>query len=215
MLDLKIKNILAQYDHIIWDWNGTLLDDVEIAVAAMQELLQNYDLPEIDVASYRDVFCFPVREYYEKIGFDLGEHPFEVVGREFIEIYERRVRAAQLFQGSEEVLQDNLDRGVQQSILSAASQRHLEKVVENFSIKHFFSNIYGIAHDYADSKVARGYELIQTAQIKTDKTLLIGDTDHDYEVGKELGVEVLLIADGHQSYQRLKDVHHQVLKTRY
>ncbi len=43
---------------------------------------------------------------------------------------------------------------------------------------------------------------------------MIGDTDHDLEVGNELGIDVLLIADGHQSFEKLKNVHDNVIETR-
>lgn len=81
-------------------------------------------------------------------------------------------------------------------------------------IAQFFENIFGIHHHLADSKVVRGKELIKNSHIDKSKTILIGDTDHDFEVGLEMGIDVLLVADGHQSFKRLSKIHHNVLETR-
>jgi phosphoglycolate phosphatase len=66
-----------KYKNIIWDWNGTLIDDLDIAVKSICTLLVEHELPEISVEKYRNVFGFPVRKYYEDIGFDLSKHSFD------------------------------------------------------------------------------------------------------------------------------------------
>lgn len=45
--------------HIIWDWNGTLFDDVDICVDNINWLLKKYNLPEITKEKYREIFTFP------------------------------------------------------------------------------------------------------------------------------------------------------------
>ena len=63
---------------ILWDWNGTLLDDVEVALAAMNEMLARRGLPLLQGREpYRDIFTFPVRVYYTAAGLDLSAEPFE------------------------------------------------------------------------------------------------------------------------------------------
>ena len=57
---------------IIWDWNGTLLNDMELCVHTINEMLQKRNLHELSVDEYKEVFSFPVKDYYQKIGFDYG-----------------------------------------------------------------------------------------------------------------------------------------------
>jgi len=56
---------------IIWDWNGTLLNDIQLCVQTINEMLDKRNLPLLSVNDYKDVFSFPVKNYYQKIGFDL------------------------------------------------------------------------------------------------------------------------------------------------
>jgi phosphoglycolate phosphatase len=73
------------YHHILWDWNGTLFDDVWVNVSAMNTLLARRNLPLLTVERYRTVFTFPVRTYYQAIGLDLTAESFEDLSVEFME----------------------------------------------------------------------------------------------------------------------------------
>ena len=71
--------------YIIWDWNGTLIDDAWLFVELMNTELQDRDLPLINVEDYRQNFTFPVKKYYENLGFDFKKEDFQEVGYNFIE----------------------------------------------------------------------------------------------------------------------------------
>jgi len=72
---------------IIWDWNGTLLDDMDICISSMNRMLSKRELPELNIDKYRDVFTFPVIDYYKAIGFDFRKEPWDVAAHEFIWLY--------------------------------------------------------------------------------------------------------------------------------
>ncbi|MFA5815041.1 MAG: hypothetical protein WC865_05425 [Bacteroidales bacterium] len=78
------------YRHIIWDWNGTLLDDKWLCIESICTLLLDRNLPPIDEEKYARIFRFPVKEYYQEAGFDFIHEPFEVPAMEFIRIYDSR-----------------------------------------------------------------------------------------------------------------------------
>ena len=71
---------IKAYKHIIWDWNGTLLDDVDIVIDCMNSLLKKRNLPLLHVDKYKDIFTFPVKDYYSQLGFDFTTEPFEKTG---------------------------------------------------------------------------------------------------------------------------------------
>ena len=59
-----------KYTNIIWDWNGTLLNDTELSIKCINTLLKRRSLPLLSAEQYREVFGFPIREYYQRIGLD-------------------------------------------------------------------------------------------------------------------------------------------------
>lgn len=193
-----------KFDNILWDWNGTLLNDVEIAVSVINQLLGHRKLKQLSLAQYLDVFTFPVRDYYTLIGFDLVNEPFEIPANQYITLYSDAVGSCGLHEGVVPVLQKFHDRGTRQFILSAMEQRQLELTVAANGIAHYFENLCGLNDHYAVSKVEIGRSLIESKQLNPDATLIIGDTLHDYEVAQALGCKCLLVANGHQSPERLK-----------
>ena len=68
---------------ILWDWNGTLLDDVELCVDALNRLLEKHAYPQrYDRDQYRAIFGFPIEEYYVRAGFDFSRHSFAMLAEE-------------------------------------------------------------------------------------------------------------------------------------
>lgn len=194
---------IKRYKHIIWDWNGTLLDDVDVVIDAMNSLLKKRDLPLFDIEKYKDIFTFPVKEYYARLGFDFSEEPFEDLALEFVTKFNSEKHRFKLHVGVEEVLRFIESMGMSQSILSASQEEELNVAVDSMNIKGYFLKIAGLHNHYAVSKAERGIELIRDLELNPKDVLLIGDTVHDHEVAEGMGCECLLVCNGHQSSRRL------------
>lgn len=189
---------------IIWDWNGTLLNDTDICIESINCLLSDRKKELIDEQTYRDIFTFPVKDYYVKAGFEFEDEPFEKPAMEFIQKYEQRVVDAALFLDARDTLTTIREQGHRQMILSAMQHDFLLKLVNAHSIAHFFSKISGLGDHYAAGKVENGKRLLQSLNGESKDVILVGDTIHDHEVGQELGIEVILVSRGHQSEERLR-----------
>ena len=200
-----------KFESIIWDWNGTLLNDVDIAVAIINQLLGDRAHQPITLAHYLEVFTFPVQDYYEKIGFDLKNEPFEIPAFQFIASYNKAVETCGLHPEAIPVLQQLQNLGCRQFILSAMEQQQLEKTISDNQISSFFEEICGLDHHFATSKVENGRNLIFKRELNPELTLLIGDTIHDREVAQAIGCHCILIANGHQSKIRLLNAGAMVL----
>lgn len=184
---------------IIWDWNGTLLDDAGLAVETMNEILAQRNMPELSIDHYKQVFTFPVKDYYQKIGFDFNLEPFEIPAREFIVRYNELVNDCQLHPDSVSILKHFKFSGFRQFILSAMKQDTLDHCLSHYQINHFFEQVSGLDDHYAVSKTENGHRLIAGLDMDSSHLILIGDTVHDYEVASELGCQCVLVANGHQS----------------
>jgi phosphoglycolate phosphatase len=211
----NLEQHLQDKTHIIWDWNGTLLDDVDLCVMTMSAILSKYMLPTLTREKYREQFCFPVIEYYKKLGFDFDKVPFAVVADEFIELYKKNLHESRLHTGVSQLLESLKQQGKKHSILSAARELDLIDQLKWLEVHHHFDHIYGISDHYAAGKVARGKELIaklrQLIPDSKESVIMVGDTDHDIEVARELGIDLLLVSDGHQTHERLQALHPLVI----
>jgi phosphoglycolate phosphatase len=189
---------------VIWDWNGTLLNDLDFCISTINILLKRRNLPLLNRNSYKEVFSFPVKDYYQAIGFDFEKEDFSIPAKEFIDLYDSQISVCSLHHSAIEVLTYFQTKGVKQFVLSAMKQKMLEQTLKQNKIFHFFEGVAGLNDHYAVSKIERGEQLISEFNIDIKKTWIIGDTIHDFEVARELGIKCLLIADGHQSEERLK-----------
>jgi phosphoglycolate phosphatase len=196
---------------IIWDWNGTLLDDTEICINGINTLLKARQLQLLDTSRYKEIFTFPVRDYYEKAGFDFSREPFDVPAMQFIDFYRDHIVSASLFPEVVDTLRYFKKAGFRQSVLSAMENGFLHQSIREKGIYQYFELIAGINDHFADSKTIQAQMLIKKMNVDPDQTTIIGDTIHDYEVAQEIGCGVLLIANGHQSADRLKKLDCQVI----
>lgn len=199
--------------HIIWDFNGTLLNDIDHTVSVVNTLLREHSLKTITSDDYRKIFSFPVIDYYIKLGFDFNKESFESLCDKFIGRFMSGFKESCILMPEiEKTLVLMKTKMQKQSILSAAEQQGLLEIVNHHQIDKHFDHIYGIDTHYADSKIARGFELLKAAGHKNEHTIIIGDTIHDLEVGQALGIDVVLVGRGHQCATRLRQHHEKVLE---
>lgn len=207
-----LKEHFVDKTHVIWDWNGTLLADVHHAVETVNTLLLEHGLAPTTLEQYRADFGFPVYDYYKKIGFDPTPEKFHALSERFNELFHAELDKCDLWPGVREILGEVKESGRVQSLLSASEHNTLLDTIRRFRVEHFFDHVTGISDKLAGSKVDFGRRLMAKVGIAPEKTILIGDTDHDLEVAEALGVEMILVDHGHQCPTRLRRVHHRVLK---
>jgi len=194
----------SKYTHIVWDWNGTLLDDNWLCVEVMNTLLSARNLPLLTLERYRDIFDFPVKDYYEKLGFDFTKESFEVVGMDFMTGYNLRQKECWLQEDAVNCLKCLEKSGYRQSILSAREQNELRQETVDHRVSGYFDFIDGLDDHYAHGKTDVGNRLLKELGVEKRKILFIGDTCHDAEVAKELEIDCILIPNGHHSKERLR-----------
>jgi len=199
------------YSHIIWDWNGTLLDDLNLCLEIINNMLDKNCLPPVSRSAYLEVFGFPVHDYYQKIGFTFEEEPFEVISTEFITAYEKGRPSCPLMPGTRETLEFLSSTGYTQSILSASKQAYLNKAVLDYGIKDYFISINGLDNHHAAGKFDLAKDFMTAQDLNPNSVLLIGDTLHDAEIAASLRVDCCLISNGHQSRQRLESAELPIL----
>lgn len=193
-----------RYDHIIWDWNGTLFDDTDLCVGVMRTMLKKRDLGPFDVDRYHDLFGFPVSDYYQRLGFDFDAEPFEDLAIEFIDGYQAGWRDHSLRTDALPVSDQLHNRGVTQSILSAAEQGLLDETATHFGLTDRMTALVGIDDHHADSKLGHGLAFLDQLHVPVDRVLFIGDTVHDHEVATAMGVDSALVEGGHAPRAKLE-----------
>lgn len=188
---------------VIWDWNGTLYDDVEVCRTIINTMLKRRGKKTLSLQEYKNVFCFPIPKYYENAGLPM-EEGFESLAHEWIDLYDRKQRECILNFFAEYSLEKLKNCGCEQIILSATKKEFLAKEVQSFGVEGYFSALLGTGDRYAKSKINVGIDYLKNNN-SCEKKFLIGDTLHDLEAASAFGCECVFISSGHQNKQILKE----------
>lgn len=189
--------------HVIWDFNGTLLDDVDCCVDTLNTLLAERALPPITRGEYLQRFGFPVRDFYLDLGFDFEREEFDRVSATYIERYGTRLHAAAPQAGAHAVLTALRERAIAQSVVSAMESTLLRSLLSRFGLAEYMTHVRGLDDLNAGSKIDIGVALHRELRLAPDEIVLVGDTLHDCELAAAIGCHCLLFARGHQTRARL------------
>ncbi len=193
-----------KYTNIVWDFNGTLLDDIRAGIDAVNDMLSRRGLATIDsVESYREMFCFPIIDYYAKVGFDFEkEDYYTVLAPEWVALYLENYKHSTLMPGAEQTLQTLSAQGYTQTLLSATELQMLKGQVQDLGLEGYFSEIWGLDNIHAGGKIGTAQAWRQAHP--DAKALFVGDSVHDWEVACAAGADCVLYCGGHQSRAQLQ-----------
>ena len=195
--------IMSFYDYCIWDFNGTILDDVELGMNSVNTLLRERGIDVIpNKDEYRRKFDFPIIDYYRDLGFNFDTDPYEELARLWIDLYNDNLSDARMFDGVESAI-DAFDRmGMKQTVLSASERMMLTGQLKGLGIAHRFEDILGIDNIYGDSKLSLAKSW--RAAHPDARVMFIGDTVHDCETAELLGADCFIVCAGHQCRERFE-----------
>lgn len=188
---------------IIFDFNGTLIDDCDLCLKILNYLCKEYNLPPVSMEKYKSIFTFPVYLYYKECGFNTDIEHFKIVGNKFHAYYnDLSYKEVKLFKNVIKVL-ETLKKDHTIVCLSASMQQTLEKQLKFYGIYDYFDYIVGLSDTYANSKEEVAIKFMKEKNIDSSSSLFVGDSIHDYEVASAINVDCILVATGHTSKERL------------
>ena len=190
--------------NIFFDFNGTIIDDLDLCLELLNKFLNGQGKESITKERYKEIFTFPIKNYYTAAGIDFNIESYESLAIKFIEEYQPRSMSCGLFKEVVPTLKKLKEKGLHLYILSASEKHNLYEQCQNYGIVDYFDAILGIDDIHAKSKVQIAKKYINENNINKAETIFIGDTLHDVEVAKEVGCEARLVSCGHQAISVLK-----------
>lgn len=190
------------YQAVFWDWNGTLLDDTAANIAAVNESLKKRGLPLLTPDVHAENFCFPIKDYYEKIGFDFTKDSYDDLAEEFTAFYLSQEYS--LRKNAKKTLEKLFLNSVKQYVLSASEKNILVSAIKEYGLNCFFTDVIALDNLRAQSKIEAGRAYLEKHR-PAGKILMVGDTHHDIETAQALGMDCVLVNSGNLSKRRLEE----------
>ncbi len=192
-----------RYHYIFWDFNGTIIDDVNTALGCVNDLLERKGRKHITLAEYYNYIETPIVGFYHHI-LPPEEIDFEEISRDYHRDYAKRENETHLANGAFELLQRLHADGAHQYIITANHITETTEIAQRMGILPFIDKISGAEDSLADSKINRAKELFDSLNIDRNDAILIGDTLHDLATANTLGIDCVLVTYGHQGKKLLE-----------
>lgn len=201
MISKRRRHIL-KYDCIAWDWNGTILNDIDAAIGAVNIMLDNRGLDRITLKQYYSYMDTPIIKFYEHI-LDLEKENFADISKEYNMYYNTLLKGDEVSEDTVECLEQIKAKGINQIILSSFECNKLTELLKEYKIYDYFSAVLGAGDFAAGSKTERAISYIKEKGFSPEKTVIIGDMLHDAEVANEVGCDCILVKGGHHNEEIL------------
>ncbi len=193
-----------KYKYIIWDWNGTLLNDIGASLASVNDMLAVRNRAPIDIDYYKECIGVPIIRFYEKV-FDMEKEDYNLIIKQYNEGYLYHLKDIGLTDGAVEALEYFRNNGAKQIIVSSSNNDQLCMNAERYGVSGYFDAILGAGDYFAGSKIERASDYLFKNNARKGETLVIGDLEHDAEMADTLGADCILLTSGHEHPSRLKN----------
>ena len=182
---------MMKIQQVLWDWNGTLLDDLEYSIQVRNNIFPAFHLPTLSgVEEYHRQFTFPVRLYYQRAG--VTDEIFDDVAHAWMAEYERRMDTIPLHEDASETVERFHQAGLRQTVLSASEQTMLRRQLALYGLNSRFDAVLGRGDIYAGSKEAIGREYLQGSGVPAEAAVMIGDSlSSDMQGGRNAGLPTI------------------------
>lgn len=191
-----------KYKCILWDWNGTVIDDMPVSLRAVNKILADRGRAPICKEEYYEYIDTPITKFYERL-FDLEKEDMDTLIREFNENYDSFLDGSEVSDEVRKGLKAVCLSGAKQIILSSSEAKKLTRLIGEYGLTEVFSAILGSDDFVCSSKVERAQGWFAAEGVSPAEAVILGDTLHDAEVAREIGCDCILVSCGHQSKKEL------------
>ena len=189
--------------HIIWDFNGTLLNDAQLSVDLDNDVFDQIGVPRITLEDYRNNMTMPVRDFYSAVGVDYSVHSYETIARLWLDEFNQKAVGVGLVSGALDAIRYFHSQGRSQSVLSASYEPSLRKQCEALGLTPYMTDISGLEDESASKKTEIGRRQLRELGLEGRDVVLIGDMLTDAHLAEDLGADCILVSWGHNDLKRL------------
>lgn len=188
---MNVNNI----SHIIFDWDGTVMDSANKIVTCMQSAAKLANLPIPSEHEVKHIIGISLVPAIEQL-FNVDLHKAKEVSVHYKDIYlEKDATPCPLFDGAKDVLA-HLQQNYTLAVATGKARRGLNRAFDSTNTRHFFES--SICADEAQSKPSPDMlnQLLEKWQISPQQAIMIGDTVYDLQMAEQIGMPRIGVSYG-------------------
>lgn len=187
------------FRNLIFDWSGTLVDDLGPVIEATNAVLGKYDVPPYDRESFRRQFRLPYREFYTEV---LPHVPLEELEAHFRPAFDGALSPVTILPHAREKLEWCAARGIRTFVLTSMDTTAFERQMDEFGLRHLFEATYSSVLDKREVI----HRILENHDLDPAETAFVGDMTHDVETARHGGVSSIAVLTGYNHPEILASV---------
>ena len=187
------------FRNLIFDWSGTLVDDLGPVIEATNAVLSHYELAPLDREGFRRSFRLPYREFYQELLPDVALEELEALFRPAFDNATTRVTP---LPHSREKLEWCRRNRIRCFVLTSMDPSAFERQLDDFEMRDYFEATYAGVVD----KRELIHQLLTTHDLKASETAFVGDMTHDVETARHGGISSIAVLTGYNHPELLATV---------
>lgn len=198
MVSSLIKEKRMKLKLAIFDWNGTLLNDLPIVYGSVKEIFSRHNLPAPTLEQYRDEITVKFMDFYYNHGFPRDTKPeaLNAIRKEYLQ---EHWREAELHDGAEDLLELSKSLGMHVAIVSGEMTELLEKRLQELNLHHLIDHVAGQAYNKEEVLIST----LDRFGTKAENAFYLDDTYDGLMAAKHAGLITIGFQSGYNSKERL------------
>ena len=188
------------FRNLIFDWSGTLVDDLGPVIEATNAVLAIYALPPFERDAFRRQFRLPYREFYHEL---LPHVPLEELEAHFRTAFDAALAPVTVLPHAREKLAWCRARGVRTFVLTSMDSIAFARQLVELGLHECFEATYSGVAD----KRQRIHAILQTHGLDPAHTAMVGDMTHDMDTARHGGIAAIAVLTGYNPPEILAAVH--------
>lgn len=200
--------MVEKYNNWIFDWSGTIVDDLALVVDATNHVMRTYQKPEFDRESFKSSFSLPYREWYQEV---LPKVDIDEIEEHFRHGFEISESSVPVLSYAREFLELLSNQGKKLFVCTSMGSKDFIQQAEDHGLMQYFEKTYSGVLD----KRELIKEIISTHNLERDETIFVGDMIHDIDTAHHGGISSLAVLTGYNSREELEGVEPTYLLPNY
>jgi len=192
--------------HVVWDWNGTLVDDLPIVIESVNAALAAIGESPIAEDDYREHYARPVHRFYDRLLHrPISQDEWAMLDRVFHDRYREALDRVPLAADAVEAIDAVADRGWTQSILSMWGEEDLLACATKRGLVDRMALVQGNRNDSGGEKAAHLRRHLETLDVTPDTVVMVGDSLDDAAAAAAVGSGCVLYDGGSHHREELEE----------
>jgi phosphoglycolate phosphatase len=187
------------FRNLIFDWSGTLVDDLGPVIEATNAVLAKYCVEALDREGFRRCFRLPYPEFYAEL---LPDIPLAELEAHFRPAFDSAITPVTILPHAREKLEWCTALGIRTFVLTSMDTLAFERQMDAFEVRHHFEATYSGVLDKREII----HQILATHHLDPTETAFVGDMTHDVETARHGGISSIAVLTGYNHAEILAAV---------